>query len=92
MEKMIPYSVYLPADLHQRLREIAKDRKASMMIRDAIAMILDGRDVFSSGYNRGISDAAKVVYDCEEAQMVAVKGKDIGAVLCDRIKELTRNA
>jgi hypothetical protein len=58
------------------------------MIRDAITMLLDGDDTYRSGYNKGLRDAAKVVYECEEAQMVAVKGRDLGAILTDRINEL----
>ena len=44
MKKMIPYSVYLPAEYHDKIRELAKERKASGTVRDAIQMILDGDD------------------------------------------------
>lgn len=84
-KKLIPYSVYLPVELHDKLKLAAKDRKAAAIVRDAITMILDGKDLYNSGYNRGISDAAKVVYDCEEAQMIAIKGKDLGALLAEKI-------
>lgn len=87
-KKLIPYSVYLPAEYHAKLKEVAKERKASALIRDAITMILNGNDAYMGGYNKGIRDAAKVVYECQEAQMVAVKGRDIGAILTDRIQEL----
>lgn len=89
MEKrLVPYSIYLPIEHHAKLKEAAKQRKASALIRDAIAMILDGNDVYTAGYNKGVNEAAKVVFDCEEAQMVAVKGRDLGAILTERIKEL----
>ena len=89
MEKrLIPYSVYIPAELHAQLKELAKERKASGVIRGAIEMILTGSDVWKSCYRKGIQDAAQVVYECPEAQMVAVKGRDLGAILTDRIKEL----
>lgn len=87
-KKLIPYSVYLPKDYHAKLKTVAKERKASAMIRDAIMMILDGDDAYRGGYNKGVRDAAQVVYECEEAQMVAVKGRDLGAILTDRIKAL----
>jgi hypothetical protein len=86
--KLVPYSVYIPAEHHARLKRLARDRKASALIRDAIVMILDGKDAYTSGFNKGIKDAAKVVYDCPEAQMVAIKGKDLGAVLTERIQDL----
>lgn len=84
-KKLVPYSVYLPLDLYKQLKEAAKDRKASVLIREAIGMILSGKSLFDSGYNRGLADAAKVVYECEEAQMIAIKGKDLGAILAEKI-------
>lgn len=86
--KLIPYSVYLPEEHHKKLKKAAKERKASTLIRDAIQMILDGNDAFNGGYNKGIRDAAKVVYECKEAQMVAINGRDLGATLTDQIKAL----
>jgi hypothetical protein len=84
-KKLIPYSVYLPVDMHSKLKELAKDRKAAGIVRDAITMILDGNDEYTSGYNKAIKDAAKVVYENEHAQMIAIKGKDLGAILTEQI-------
>jgi hypothetical protein len=90
-KKLVPYSVYLPPDIHKKLKAAAKKRQASLMVREAIAMALDGSDdKFVAGYNQALRDASRVVYDCKEAQMVAVNGKDVGAILSDQIKELTR--
>ena len=89
-KKLIPYSVYLPLEHHNKLKELAKQRKASVLIRNAIGMLVDGTDAFTTGYNVGIVDAAKVIYECEEAQMIAIKGKDLGVVLSERIEELKR--
>ena len=88
-KKLIPYSVYLPVEHYNKLREAAQERKASSLIRDAIQMLLDGGDVFSAGYKKGIRDAAKVVYDCPEAQLVAVRGRDIGVYLSEQIEKLS---
>ena len=84
-KKLVPYSVYLPVEQFDKLKAAAKDRKAASIVRDAIAIMLDGTDLFTSGYNKGIKDADKVVYDCEEAQMIAIKGKDLGALLAEKI-------
>lgn len=90
-KKLVPYSVYLPPDIHKKLKAAAKKRQASSMVRDAIAMALDGRDdKFVSGYNQGVRDSAKIVYDCQEAQMVAIKGRDLGAILNDQITALIK--
>jgi len=88
-QRLIPYSVYLPADLHAQLKEQAKDRQASRLIRDAITMMLAGTDAYKSGYVQGLRDAANVVYECPEAQMVAVRGRDLGAILTEQIMGLS---
>jgi len=87
-KKLIPYSVYLPPEHHKMLKKAAKERKASSIVREAVIMILDGGDVYKSAYNKGISDAAEVVYACKEAQMVAVNRRDIGAILAEQINLL----
>jgi hypothetical protein len=86
--KKVPYSLYLPPDLHSKLTAIAQRRKASELVRNAITMIIEGNDAYTSGYNKAIKDAAQLVYDCEEAQMIAIKGKDLGSILTQRIESL----
>lgn len=87
-KNLVPYSVYLPVEMHAKLKEAAKSRKASVLIRDAISMIIEGNEAYTSGYNKAVKDAAQLVYDCEEAQMVAIKGKDLGSILTERIESL----
>lgn len=84
-KKLVPYSVFLPIEQHVKLKELAKQRKASESIRDAVNLLLGGLDLFNSGYNKGVADAAKVVYESEEAQMIVIKGKDLGALLAEKI-------
>jgi hypothetical protein len=51
-------------------------------------MIIDAHDAYTAGYNQGLDDASQAIYDCPEAQMVAVKGKDLGAYLNEQIRGL----
>jgi len=87
-KRLIPYSLYLPVEQHEKLKSLAKSRKAAALVRDAIDMILSGNEAFNSGYNKAIKDVAKIVYDCPEAQMVAIKGKDLGSILTEQIEAL----
>lgn len=87
-KKLVPYSVYIPVELHTKLKQLAKKRKASQLIRDAITMIIEGNDAYTSGYNKALKDAADLVYESPEAQMIAVKGKDLGSILTDQIEGL----
>lgn len=87
-KRLIPYSVYLDPEYHAKLKMVARERKASALIRDAIMMILDGNDAYKGGYNQGVRDSAQVVSECDEAQMVAIKGRGLGSILTDRISLL----
>jgi bisphosphoglycerate-independent phosphoglycerate mutase (AlkP superfamily) len=88
MKKLIPYSVYLPVEYHDKIKELAKQRKASSMVRDAICMIVDGDDTFKSGYNKALKDCVKEIDACKEIEHIAVRGKYLADLLADQIKEL----
>jgi bisphosphoglycerate-independent phosphoglycerate mutase (AlkP superfamily) len=88
MEKLIPYSVYLPKDYHEKIRELAKERKASGMIRDAICMILDGGDQYKSGYNQGLRDSIKYVRKIQDLKIIAIRGRYVDDIVAQQIEQL----
>lgn len=88
MEKLIPYSLYLPEEHIKKLKKMAKARKASAFIRDALIMALDKTDEFSSGYNKGLADACAIINDSKEAKMVAIKSRYLCDILGDQIRKL----
>ena len=90
-KKLMPYSVYLPMEYYEKIRDLAKERKASSMVRDAIMMALDGNDEFKSGYNKGVRDAVKVVDSCKEIEMIAIKGKYLSDVLAEQMSGLEKS-
>ena len=61
MKKLIPYSVYLPVEYHAKIKELAKNRKASETVRDALKIILDGNDAYKGGFNKAIDDQNLVI-------------------------------
>ena len=87
-KKLIPYSVYLPIEHHTKLKALAKDRKASELIRTAIEMIIDGNTAYNSGYNKALKDTIKVINTNESAVSVAVHGITIADNLISDIKTL----
>jgi hypothetical protein len=87
-DKLIPYSVYLPSEYYDKIRELAKERKASGLIRDAICMILDGDDEFKSGYNKCVRDAIKVIKDNKDIKHISVKNGPVSDILVKQILEL----
>lgn len=89
-KKLMPYSVYLPMEYYEKIKDLAKERKASSMVRDAIMMALDGNEEFKSGYNKGVRDAIKVVDSCKEIEMIAIKGKYLNDVLAEQISGLEK--
>jgi len=86
--KLIPYSVYLPSELHKKLKALAKDRKASELIRNAIQMIIDGNTVYNSGYNMALKDTIDIVNSNESAITISVHGILIADNLISDIKTL----
>lgn len=88
--KLIPYSVYLPEKHYKALKKAAKDRKASELIREAIAIVIDGKEEYQTGYNNGLLDAIEVIAKCKEANMVAFNGRDIATILEDQIQTMVR--
>jgi len=84
--KLIPYSVYLPPEYYEQIKELAKERKASGLVRDAICMIMDGGDQFKAGYNKGLDDAVKVIVKNRELKNAG--GDYLKEVLEQRIKRL----
>ncbi len=88
MKKLIPYSVYLPPEYHDKIRELAKERKASSTVRDAIQMILDGDGSYEAGYRRAMKDCIKIVDSCKEIEHIAIRGKYLSEVLIDQLEQL----
>lgn len=88
--KLVPYSVYLPREYHDKIKEYAKNRKASGLVRDAICMIIDGNDAYKSGYNKAIRDAVKVVDSCNAIKPYAFNGTFLNDILADQLIELEK--
>jgi hypothetical protein len=88
MEKLIPYSLYLPAEDVNKLREMAKTRRAASFVRDAVSAAFDGRNHYSSGYNKGLRDACKVIRDTKEASTLLIGNDKLSDILVERIDML----
>jgi hypothetical protein len=84
-DKLIPYSVYLPSEYYDKIKHLAKERKASGLIRDAICMILDGDDEFKAGYNNCIRDVLKVIEKNKDIKHIAVKKGLVADILSNQI-------
>ena len=88
MKNQIPYSVYLPVEYHDKIKELATRRKASSTIRDAICMILDGNDSYKAGYNKAIKDSCRVIRSCKEIEFIAVRNKYLDNLLVELLEQL----
>ena len=89
-DKLIPYSFYIPSDLHKKLKELARDRKASELIRNAVQMLIDGHHEYDSGYNQALKDAVGVIDSNEYASTISVHSKLIKDVLISDVKTLEK--
>ena len=89
-KKLIPYNLYLYSEHVDKLKKMAGQRKASSLVRDAVSMMLDGKDEYSAGYNRGLKDCIALVDSCKEIEHIAVRGKYLADILADGINAMEK--
>lgn len=87
---MVPYSLYLPAEQREKLRELAKNRQGAELVRTAIDAMLNGGSEFDAGYNRGMEDAIKAVGKIKEIEHIAVGGKYLDVLIADTFAEMKK--
>jgi len=89
-ENLVPVSFYLPKELYDKLKIAGANRKQSMLIRNAIQMIIDGNTTYNSGYNQAVKDAVEIVLLNEDAMTISVMDKKIGIKIADDLKTLEK--
>lgn len=85
-KRLVPYSVHLREDIYKALKDAAKDRKATSMVRDAITMIIENTGPFESGYKKGIRDAIQAVEADEDIRKIAFGGRPISENLLSQLE------
>ena len=89
MEKrLIPYSVHLREDIYLKLKEFAKDRKATALVRDAITMIVEGDDAFNVGYNKALRDMSALMREDQWAKTISVNGVTFAEHFANQIESM----
>jgi predicted DNA-binding protein len=91
-KRMIPFSVYLPSDMHQAMTEIAKGRKASSMVREAISMLINDMDVYDSAYNNALGDVAHQIEQDSLLSSISCDGENLAKRVVNTINLLQRDA
>lgn len=74
-KRLIPYSVHLREDVYTKLKAAAKDRKATALVRDAITMIVEGDDAFTSGYKKALRDVVDLLRQDTWCKAVGIHGE-----------------
>jgi len=87
-KKLIPYSVYLPVHVYDKIRELAKQRKASEAVRDAVMIIMEDGNEYRAGYKKALRDVEKVINACKEIEHIAVRNKFLADVLIEQVQML----
>lgn len=88
-KRLIPYSVHLREDIYLSLKEAAKKRKATSLVRDAITMIVEGDDAFTSGYKKALRDVAEILRNDEWCKVIGVNGVTFSDRLAQYVENLT---
>ena len=87
-KKLVPYSVYLPKEYHDKISLLAKQRRASGLIRDAICMMLDGGDQYRSGYNQAIRDIVTQIKRVKGIKDFSYKNMSLDEIVLEQIGQL----
>lgn len=86
-KRMIPFSVYLPREIHAKLKDAAQGRKATGMVRDAIIMFMEGDDMFNAGYNKAMRDAIVSIQENKMINSIAIDGEPIANQIVESLEE-----
>lgn len=92
VKRLVPYSLYLPVEIYEKLKSVAQARQASSMVRDAITMILEGNDQFTAGYRQAARDIISIVGDTKLLTSLSYDGVPLSDTLISSIEELPRVA
>lgn len=90
METLVPYSLYLSPEHVQKMRKLAKQRKASAFVRDALIAAFDETDAYNSGYNKGLRDACQII-EKSDAKILLIGNDRLNDILVSQIKDLEQN-
>jgi len=89
-KRLIPYSVHLTPEIYEKLKEMAQQRKASSIVRDAITMIINGKGEFNSGYNKAIKDAMRLVKGEEHLNTIGIHGISIAELIVEKLEMMQK--
>lgn len=91
MEKrLIPYSVHLPEDIFNLIKQAAGERKAAGLVRDAIVAFVEKQSQYDTGYKTGIDAAIKKVANHKLASSVAYKDELISESIINELRSLIK--
>lgn len=89
-KRLIPYSVHLTPEIYEKLKEVAQERRASKMVRDAITMIISGKDEYNSGYNKALDDVAQAINTDEYLNIIGIEDEPISGRICKQLMMLVK--
>jgi hypothetical protein len=87
-KRLIPYSVHLPEDVYNKLKEAAGNRKASALVRDAITLIVDGDDEFNGGYNKAVRDVISVINSDQWCRIIGINEQTLSMYLEEILSQM----
>jgi S-adenosylmethionine synthetase len=87
-KRLIPYSVHLSEEIYNKLKEAAKERKATGLVRDAVTMYINGEDEFNGGYNKALRDIASMLQNDDWATSIAINGVTLADHFSEQVLDM----
>lgn len=89
-KKLIPYSVHLPENIFNAIKQAAGDRKAASLVREAIIQFVEKRNMFDQGFNAGLEAAIKKTVNHKVVSVLSYKGEALSDSLVHDFESLLK--
>jgi len=89
---VVPLMIYVYPTEAEKLKKFAKRAKktVSQVAREGIAMRMNKKDPYNTGFDEGLRTAMNVAVKTEGAQMRFPSGKSFGQLVWDEIEKFKR--
>lgn len=89
--RLVPHTVYLPPEAHEKLKSYAQNRQSSTLLREAVMAHLHGSSSFEAGYFQALKDADKILSSNDLLNSLSYKERKISDIIYDSLNLLLEN-
>lgn len=89
--RLIPHTVYLPLEAHEKLRQYAAERQSSTRLREAVMAYLNGSGTYEAGYLQALKDADRSLSKVDALNRISYDGEKISDIIFHTLNFILEN-